>query len=408
MLAAGDPDGLYAQRAPLYASAADIEVITDGKTPGEIADEVCAALGSVTAGLRRVAVPAPSRSYEVVVGEGIAPAAAELAPAPGAAEKCFVITHPSLSDVAGKVAASYEGAGLAAHVLTVPEGESSKSLDVAAKLFAGLAEAQAHRGDLVAGVGGGVITDLAGFVASTYARGMQVVAVPTTLLAQVDAAIGGKTGVNLPHGKNLVGTIHQPAAVLCDVAALRTLPAPEMRSGLAEVAKYGFIRDPVLVRSLAADARAIAAADPGVLIRTVVRCAGIKASVVAADEREAGLRRILNYGHTFGHAIEAARSYEGIRHGEAVAIGMVAAAYLAELLGLAGPGLAELHEETLRPLGLPVRASLDGAALERAWRRDKKFERGVRFVLLEELGRPVAGVTAPRATVMEAIERVSE
>jgi 3-dehydroquinate synthase len=278
-------------------------------------------------------------------------------------------------------------------------------MGVARGLLEALAEAGAHRHDLIVSVGGGVVSDLAGFVASVYARGMKVAHVPTTLLGQVDAAIGGKTGVNLPQAKNLVGTIHQPIAVLCDVGALGRLPREEFTSGMAEVVKYGFISDPAILDEVMRDGGAIQG-DPRRLSELVARCVRIKAAIVASDENESGIRAHLNYGHTFGHAIERTARFEGIRHGEAVAIGMVAAANLALELGMLGPEMVHKHEEVLRVVGLPTRAPLYVDELEPAWLRDKKYRNGVRFVLLNGPGRPEYGVSATREQISRALERM--
>jgi 3-dehydroquinate synthase len=259
----------------------------------------------------------------------------------------------------------------------------------------------------VVAVGGGVITDLSGFVASTFNRGMPVVHVPTTLLAQVDAAIGGKTGVNLPQGKNLVSTFHQPRLVVCDVGVLESLPVAELRAGMAEVAKYGFISDPELLEILESKAGDLLDGEPHLLADVVARSVEIKAGVVSADELERGGRAVLNYGHTFAHAIEHAAGYEGIRHGEAVALGMMAAAHLARGLDRIDDAVVAAHRRVLQSLELPVTASLDYDTLHEAWLRDKKYEGGVRFVLLGDLGRAEPGITAPREAVEEALKRLS-
>jgi 3-dehydroquinate synthase len=243
-----------------------------------------------------------------------------------------------------------------------------------------------------------VVTDLAGFVASTFNRGMRVVQVPTTLLAQVDAAIGGKTAVNLERGKNLVGTFHQPALVVCDVDALATLPRAEFNSGLAEVAKHGFIADPGILDLIG---------EGDSLVRMVVRSVGVKAAIVAADEREHGRRAILNYGHTFAHAIERITGYKGMRHGEAVAVGMMAAAHLARVMGRLEEADVDLHRRVLSGAGLPVSANLDLSALEEEWLRDKKFKGEPRFVLLKRIGEAEAGIPAPHAALAEALARLA-
>ncbi|HYO60974.1 MAG TPA: 3-dehydroquinate synthase family protein, partial [Actinomycetota bacterium] len=267
----------------------------------------------------------------------------------------------------------------------------------------------AHRHDLVVAIGGGVVTDLGGFVASTYHRGMAVVHVPTTLLGQVDAAIGGKTAVNLPQGKNLVGTFHQPRAVVCDVSVLRTLPREEVAAGLAEVVKYGFIEDQDLLGVVEARAGDVFAADPGVLVEIVRRSAAIKAAIVAKDETEGGPRAHLNYGHTFGHAMEHVTAGTGapLRHGEAVALGMMTAAYAAHQLGRIDEAAVATHRRVLEAARVPVSATFHLADLEEAWRHDKKYRRGVRFVLLAGLGRPEAGVEIDRGTLEKALRRLS-
>ncbi|MDQ3983090.1 MAG: 3-dehydroquinate synthase, partial [Actinomycetota bacterium] len=321
----------------------------------------------------------------------------------------FVVTHPELEERAAEALASLSAAGLKTHTLTVAAGEASKSVAVGAGLLGELARLGAHRHDLVVGFGGGVVTDLAGFVASTFNRGVPVVHVPTTLLAQVDAAIGGKTAVNLPEGKNLVGTFHQPRAVVCDVEVLRTLPREELVAGLAEVVKYGTIADPTLLDLVVARSDEVLDRDPGVLTEVVTRSAAIKAAVVALDETEAGARAHLNYGHTFGHAIEhvSARGGAPSRHGEAVALGMMAAAFAAHQLGRIDDAAVAAHRRALEAAGLPVSATYELGDLEDAWQHDKKYRRGVRFVLLNGLGRPEAGVEIDRNTLQMALRRLS-
>jgi 3-dehydroquinate synthase len=221
-------------------------------------------------------------------------------------------------------------------------------------------------------------------------RGVRFIQVPTTLTAQVDAAIGGKTGVNLPEGKNLVGAFHQPVAVLADVATLATLPEREFRSGLAEVAKYGLSIEPSLLEVLDGRLDAVQARDPVLMEDVVARCVRAKAGVVAADERDLGARLVLNYGHTLGHALERLEEFSGRSHGEAVAVGMTFAARLAEALGTARPGLLARHARTLSPLGLEPDGRLPASdRILDAMRMDKKYRGGIRFVLLEDVGRPV-------------------
>jgi shikimate kinase/3-dehydroquinate synthase len=410
MLQRADPKGLFDARRAAYERVADVTVSVDGRAPAEIVDELARQLGPARAdGEARVPVALGERSYDVVVGSDLLGRVAELVTLPEDAEKAFVVTHPELEPAAADLTGALAEAGLKTHLLAVPAGEASKSLDAAAALLSELAALGAHRRDLVVGFGGGVVTDLAGFVTSTYHRGMPVVHIPTTLLAQVDAAIGGKTAVNLPQGKNLVGTFHQPLAVLCDVTTLRTLPRPELASGAAEVVKAGLIADPSLVDLVTERAPAVLAADPGVLAGIVARAAAIKAGIVSLDETEGGVRAHLNYGHTFGHAMEhvTARGPAPLRHGEAVALGMMAAAYAAHELGRIDEDAVATHRAPLAALGLPVSATFTVDDLEEAWEHDKKYRRGVRFVLLAALGRPEAGVEIERNVLERALRRLS-
>ncbi len=408
MLALGDPKALYDDRQSAYGRVADLRVATDGKTPGEVADEVAAQVGAAKeAGPRRIGVSLGRRSYEVVVGTDLVANLRDYLPPLAGAEKAFFVTHPSLQDLASGAVSSLRDAGLEVHGLSFPEGEASKSLATAAGLYERLAELGAHRHDLIVGFGGGVVTDVAGFVASTYARGLSVAYVPTTLLAQVDAAIGGKTAVNLPQGKNLVGTIHQPVAVVCDVDLLDTLPDDELVSGLAEVVKHGLIADGDLLVYLGAHTKEILARDKEALTEIVARSVAVKASIVASDERDTGARAALNYGHTFAHAIEHSSGFGSFRHGEAVALGMMAAAYVARKLGRIDDEAVEIHRRVLAALGLPTSARLSLEELEGAWRLDKKYRHGVRFVLLAGVGKPEPGIAVERETLARALEELA-
>jgi shikimate kinase / 3-dehydroquinate synthase len=435
MLAREDPRSLYERRAPTYARVADLTVATDDRPPGEVADLIAAEVSAPETGSdkvsngaddsgdpaapRRIHVELGPRSYDVLVGAGLATSMDSLVPLPSEAERAVVVTHPGLKPKAAQVVASLSGAGLQTHIATVAEGEASKSLAGAQELLEDFAAHSLHRNDLVVGLGGGVITDLAGFTASTYHRGVAVVHLPTTLLGQVDAAIGGKTGVNLPAGKNLVGTFHQPLAVLCDVDLLEGLPEAELRSGLAEVTKYGFLSDPFLLDVVEKRSEDLVALDRELVVEVVARCADIKAGIVSTDEREGGRRAWLNYGHTFGHAIEKAAGFEGVRHGEAVSLGMVAASLLAFDMNRVNEACVERHKTVLSAAGLPVTAKLELGALESAWVHDKKYRRGVRFVLLMQpddmhpdmkergLGVPQAGVSAPQEAIERALTRLA-
>jgi 3-dehydroquinate synthase len=345
------------------------------------------------------------RPYEVVIGTGVL---GELPSLVGKAARTVVVIHPAgLAEIAGPACGALVAAGYLVHAEEVPAGEAAKDIAVAARLWSRLAAHRVTRDDAIVGIGGGATTDLAGFVAASWLRGIRVVLLPTTLLAVTDAAIGGKTAVNIPEGKNLVGAFHSPAGVLADLAVLETLPQADYVSGLAEVIKTGFIADPVILD--------LAEADPGGAVvphgrharELVERTVRVKAEVVSADLREAGRREILNYGHTLGHAIERVEGYR-IRHGEAVAIGMVYAAELARLAGRLDAGVVTRHRRVLAAAGLPT-AYLSGAwpQLREAMAVDKK-SRGsrLRFVILEGVGRPVILDDPPEALLRDAYREV--
>lgn len=352
----------------------------------------------------------PLLGSKIFAGPGLVDGAGakvrELAPR---ASRAFVLTDVHCRRHAKRVVAGLEAAGLPASTTVLPSGESQKKLATASKLYDALAKSGADRRTPLVAVGGGVITDLGGFVAATFMRGIPAFLVPTTLLGQVDAAIGGKTGVNLPQGKNLVGTFTQPAAVFLDPAVLETLPARDYTSGLGEVVKYGMIRDAALFERLGREAEALKAREPGVLADVVRRCAEIKAEVVGADEREGGVRAILNYGHTIGHALEAAGGYRALQHGEAVAIGMEAEAFIALELGLVGVDVLAAQNRLIKALGLPTRSRpLPRGRLLAALRLDKKSEGGrPRFVLPEAVGRVRHGVDVAPELVRSALRAVT-
>ena len=354
--------------------------------------------------MERVTVDLADRAYDVVVGSGVIAGAASHLPELPRAERAFVVSDLEVAerwlDVLKQGLAPR---GLDTVLLAVPQGEEAKSLQVYGTLMRQLATQTAHRDDLVVSLGGGAVGDLGGFVASTYMRGLPFMQVPTTLTAQVDAAVGGKTAVNLPEGKNLVGTFHQPVVVLCDMAPLATLGDRDFRSGLAEVAKYALTLDQELLEVLEREPARVVGRDPDALERLVARCAAAKARIVAADERDLGARLFLNYGHTLGHALERLDAFEGRTHGEAIAVGMVFAARLAESEGVAkGVDLSGRTVRLLSSLGLETDGPLPSAdRIMSAFRTDKKWASGVRFVLLADVGRPlVVDDVAP-----DAIER---
>jgi 3-dehydroquinate synthase len=357
--------------------------------------------------LERVTVRVPGRSYDVMIGTGILGSADTLLPELPAASRAFVVADRAVADAwFAPVCEALGRRGLHAILLTVPAGEEAKTLDVYRTLLQQLATQEAHRADPIIALGGGSTGDLAGFVSATYMRGTPFVQIPTTLTAQVDAAIGGKTAVNLPEGKNLVGAFHQPVAVICEIATLDGLPDREFRSGLAEVAKYALTLDVDLLGELERDPGSVLAREHDALEPLVTRCVSAKARSVAEDERDTGGRLILNYGHTLGHALERLDAFAGRSHGEAAAIGMVFAARLSA----ARFGATELPARTARllsSLGLETDGALPAADdIVRAFGLDKKFHEGVRFVLLREVGRPEVVDDVPEEEVRRILHEM--
>ena len=332
----------------------------------------------------RINVPG-ERPYDVLVGRGLA---AHLPPLAEGAARAAVLHAAPLAGQAAALADGLAAAGVRPLVVEVPDAEAGKSIEVAARCWDELGAAGFTRTDVVVGVGGGAVTDLAGYVAAAWLRGVRWVPVSTSLLGMVDAAVGGKTGVNVAAGKNLVGAFHPPAGVLCDLDALDTLPPADLVAGLAEVVKCGFIADPAILDLIERDPAA--AADPrGDAVRELVeRAVRVKAHVVGTDLRESGPREILNYGHTLGHAIEKAEGYTW-RHGHAVAVGTVYAGELGRLTGRLDDATAARHRAVLELLGLPTRYTGDWADLLKAMRVDKKARADrLRFVVLDGLARP--------------------
>ncbi|WP_353953556.1 3-dehydroquinate synthase [Knoellia sp. S7-12] len=326
--------------------------------------------------------------YDVVIEAGCSTRVADVI---GDGVQRALVVHPdSMRPLGEKVTASLRDRDIDAYAVGVPDAEDAKTAVVAADLWALLGRHGFTRTDVVVGVGGGTVTDLAGFVAATWLRGVPVVQVPTTLLGMVDAAVGGKTGINTAEGKNLVGSFHLPRAVLCDLDVLRTLPREDYVAGLAEIIKAGFIVDPVILDLIAGDPDAATRPDGPHTLELIERAIQVKADVVSQDLKESSLREILNYGHTFGHAIEHVEHYRR-RHGEAVAIGMVFAAELACAAGVLTRGVVDHHRSALESVGLPTTyESGKWAELETAMRRDKKTRGSLlRFVVLEDVAKPV-------------------
>jgi 3-dehydroquinate synthase len=332
-----------------------------------------------------------ANAHPVHVGAGLLDRLGELARAAGLTPgRAALITDSNVEGLYGaRAAASLHAAGFAATTIMVAAGEASKSLANLGQVYDRLAAAQLDRASVIFALGGGVVGDLAGFAAATYLRGLAVVQVPTTMTAQVDSALGGKTGVNLHAAKNLIGAFHQPRLIVADVATMATLPDREFREGLAEVIKYGAIMDAQMISELETAMPAILVRDPSHLERIVNRSLRHKAAVVSGDEREGGLRKILNFGHTIGHALEASAGYGSYFHGEAVAIGMVAAAALSRAHAGLSAADADRLTRLIEAAGLPTQmpSTWRSHDFERALKLDKKRAgEGVEFVLLDRLG----------------------
>jgi len=347
-----------------------------------------------------------SRSYRIVVASGALQSVGERLRKLRLGSRAALVSDAGIMRLYGKtVVASLEAAGFTVTTIDVPEGESAKTLPVAEHCWDQLLTAGLDRTSTVLALGGGAVGDVAGFAAATYMRGINFVQLPTTVLAQVDASIGGKTAIDHPLGKNMIGAFHQPRLVVVDPAVARTLPEREFRSGLAEIVKHGIVLDADYFAELERDLAPLAARDLGVLERIIGGSCRLKASVVERDEREAELRHVLNYGHTIGHALEAATGYVRYAHGEAVALGIVAEARLARSLGIADDDTTTRQERMLATLGLPVRApSIDVEPIVAAMSRDKKAKDGrVPFVLAPRIGTFRIVYDVPAADVRAAI-----
>jgi 3-dehydroquinate synthase len=358
-----------------------------------------------TAPVAVVRVALPQRAYDVLIEPGSLERLGEQVRAGAPHARCALVADSAVAPLWGAAArAALERAGYDVVRVELPSGESHKTLATVARVYDALLAAKLERGAPLIALGGGVTGDLAGFAATTYLRGIPLVQVPTTLLAMVDSSVGGKVGVNVPQGKNLIGAFWQPVRVVIDPLLLRTLPARELRCGLAECIKHGVIRDASLFEFIAARIEALAALDPAALVELVRRNVAIKAAVVVEDETETGVRAHLNFGHTFGHAIEATVGYGEILHGEAVALGMIAASVLAARIGLCGAELPERVRALVAAAGLPVRAALPAdEVLEAAMGHDKKVAAGrVRFVLPEAIGRVAIRDDVPSEQVRSA------
>jgi 3-dehydroquinate synthase len=333
----------------------------------------------------RIDLETGTRSSAIWIGEGIAEQVSALLDEHGVGTKRFIVSSPVIWRLHGK---QLQHVAAGAEPILIPDGERYKNLQSVARIYEALIRAGADRGSAIVAVGGGVVGDTAGFAAATFLRGIALAHVPTTLLAQVDSSIGGKVGVNHALGKNMVGAFHQPAVVAIDPVLLKTLPRREFRSGLYEVVKYGMIASRELFDRVARQTKEIFAKDPDALLPAIVESCRIKAKVVSADERESGLRRILNFGHTVGHALEAVTKYRRYRHGEAIALGMLAAADLGVARGALGERERQALAQLIAQLGpLPTVSDLGTDEILEAIRRDKKVVHGrLHFVLAIEVG----------------------
>ncbi len=411
---------LMAFREPLYRGVAHAVVNTDRRKVQSVADDVAAAYqaavfdavnwgaGEPAVNPQRLDVVLPGATYPIHIGPGMLDdATAWCSQMPSG--PLLVVTNPTVAPLyLDRLLASLQAAmpGRRVHTCIVPDGEQHKSLGTLSLVFDALVEHRIPRDGGLVALGGGVIGDLTGFAAATWQRGVACVQVPTTLLAQVDSSVGGKTAVNHPGGKNLIGAFHQPSAVIADTATLATLPPREFAAGLAEVAKYGFIMDEAFIGWMETNAEQLRARDPVALAYAIRRSCECKAHLVAIDEREQGPRALLNLGHTFGHAIETGAGYGEYLHGEAVAIGIVLAAGLSQRLGWLSTADVQRVCSLLEALGLPIAAPKLG--VERTlelMRLDKKVLKGqLRLVLLRRLGQGVITADYPEDALLAELQ----
>jgi 3-dehydroquinate synthase/shikimate kinase/3-dehydroquinate synthase len=388
---------LMDERLPLYREVADIEIDTTGREVDDLTAEIAARLAVRTVDVRDADTP-----YPVLIGRGTTDRLPEFL---GKAARVAVLHTASTAPLAERVGSLLPD-GVEATLMELPDAEDGKTVAVAEQCWEALGAEGFTRTDLVVGVGGGAVTDLAGFVAACWLRGVAVVHVPTSLLGAVDAAVGGKTGVNTAAGKNLVGAFHPPRAVLVDLDHFATLPVRDLAAGLAEVVKAGFIADPVILDLVEADPEAALDAQSPVVAELVERAIAVKADVVASDLKEGGLRAILNYGHTFAHAVEKLEHYRW-RHGDAVAVGMVYAAHLNAITGRVD--LVERTKAVLDSLGLPTTYEAGRwDEIVKVMKIDKKNVGATqRFVLLDALATPVVVDDVTADQQREAYERLT-
>lgn len=359
----------------------------------------------------RIPIRAASGEYSVLVGEGLLEEAGSRFQEAGLKGAVRIVADQQVHALYGELLEhSLERAGFQVATYRVPSGESSKSLETVSSIYDWLVEQRTERRDLVVALGGGVVGDMAGFVAATFLRGLRFVQVPTSLLAQVDSSVGGKVAVNHPLGKNLIGSFYPPALVLADTATLASLPRRELSAALAEIAKMGIIMDRPLFERLEAEAERLLGLDRRSLVEVIARTVELKAQVVQQDEKEAGLRAILNYGHSYGHAVEAVTDYRLYRHGEAVAIGMAGAGKLARSLGMVDEDAVARQDRLLVRLGVPISCPrLPVDRMLEAMTHDKKASQGrLKWVLLEGIGRVTLRQDIPDDLVRQVLEELTD
>ena len=412
---------LKASRQSHYAKA-DWTIHTDGLNVNEVAEEVIRA--SRLLRLTNICqlsvfrdkdvaclVETTTQGYPVFVGYGLLDKLGEKMKQGALSGTATIISDENVFSLYGsKIEGIIKNAGFAVNSFVVPAGEETKSTDYAIKIYDFLVEHRAERDDIIIALGGGMVGDLAGFVAATFLRGMPWVQVPTSLVAMVDASIGGKVGINHPEGKNLIGAFYQPNLVLADPQTLTALPQRELTSGWAEVIKHGLILDEEFVQFLESNVSKLVKLEPELLTRAVARSATIKAQVVSQDEKEKeGKRTILNYGHTIAHGLEAATQYKRFLHGEAVAIGMAGAAKLSQHLGLLSSDAVERQQALLQKFRLPTDfTGLDLTGITKAMEVDKKIkEKAIRWVLLQDIGKAVIRNDVPQQDVLAVLQELA-
>jgi len=406
MLQRADLDRVYAGRLAAYGEVAAVQVDTNGRRPDAVALDVLkelTRLPATPAGTSNILVTPVGGTYYVHVGRHLLDLVGTLLPDSTDIEQAVLVESDRDTAAADRVAAGIAARGISVTRVPIPDTEAAKTFATTQEVVGHLADVALHGNDLVVAVGGEPVCDIAGFVAATFNRGTRLALVPTTLVAQADSAIGGKNAINMPQGRNLVGAIHQPEVVVADVTTAWGNVGHGFRAGLAEIAKHALIsRSDLLdvLGELADDARS---GDVEAVQQLVTRSVEIKADIVSRDERATGERIVLNYGHTFGHAIDlVAEQVED--QGESVALGMMAAAHLARRQGRIDDDVVDRHRRLLSSLGLPTTGRFDAELMQRAWLRDKKYRHGVRFVVLNGLGRAEAGVTASADMLADVLD----